>query len=92
MIATLFAGVRRLSLRVTGRAPNRKYRKHKQDRDAHAITSDAALLDLLRLFIGKCLETTIGIFPTDRLHERVHVACGLGAEVHVIGMLIHIER
>src|ERR1700730_16777049 len=51
------------------------------------LTSDAALLALLCLFIGKCLETTIGVLPADRLHERVHVACGLGAEVHVIGML-----
>src|SRR6516165_9467985 len=34
----------------------------------------------------------IGIFPADRLHEGVDVACGFGAEVDVVGMLVHIER
>src|SRR5216683_1600982 len=33
-----------------------------------------------------------GIVPVDRFHERIDVATRLGAIVHVIGMLVHVER
>src|SRR5713101_620306 len=33
-----------------------------------------------------------GIVPVDRFHERIDVAARLGAIVHVIGMLVHVER
>src|SRR5262245_35602636 len=37
-------------------------------------------------------EKLIRIGPTNRAHESIGVARRLGAEVHVIGMLVHIER
>jgi hypothetical protein len=34
---------------------------------------------------------TLGILPADHLHKAIDVARGLGAEIHVIGVLVHIE-
>src|SRR5215469_16325575 len=31
------------------------------------------------------------VLPADNLHVRVDVSCGLGTEVHVICVLVHIE-
>jgi hypothetical protein len=34
----------------------------------------------------------LGVLPVDRFHKSVDVGCGLGAEIDVIGVLVHIER
>src|SRR5262245_66163870 len=37
-------------------------------------------------------EQSLHIVPANDVHECVDVARGLGTEVHLIGMLVHIER
>src|SRR5437867_6141907 len=37
------------------------------------------------------VEEPIGVVPADSTHERVDVAGRFGAEVHVVGVFIHIE-
>src|SRR5260221_1736754 len=39
-----------------------------------------------------CVEAAPDVRPVDRVHERVHIGRRLSAVVHVIGMLVHIER
>src|SRR5258708_5954425 len=42
--------------------------------------------------LGKTLEQRLGVAPADALHEGVDVGGGPRAVVHLIGVLIHIER
>src|SRR4051812_545677 len=37
------------------------------------------------------IEQAIDVRPTDRLHEGVDISGRLGAEIHVVGMLVHVE-
>jgi hypothetical protein len=37
-------------------------------------------------------ETFVRIVPAERPDECIHVTTGLGTEVDMIGMLVHIER
>src|SRR5215469_13615778 len=37
-------------------------------------------------------EQLVGVRPAHGIHEHVHVAAGLGTEIHMVGMLVHIER
>src|SRR6266446_3266932 len=46
----------------------------------------------LPLPTAKTFVEGVGIRPADRLHEGVNVFAGLGAVIHVIGVLVHIER
>src|SRR6185437_3043387 len=41
---------------------------------------------------SKLFEHAVRAAPLDRIHERVDVSASLGAEVDVIGVLVHIER
>src|SRR6187455_602279 len=43
-------------------------------------------------FALQFVEEVAGVSPTDRLHECFDVASGLGAEVDMIGVLVHVER
>src|SRR5258708_40067590 len=38
------------------------------------------------------LVETIRVRPADRLHEGIDIVAGLGAVIHVIGVLVHIEN
>src|SRR5262249_60736126 len=37
-------------------------------------------------------EQSLYVAPANDVHEGIDIACRLGAEVHVIGVLVHIER
>ena len=37
-------------------------------------------------------QNVVRIAPTNGVHEDIDVVCRLGAEIHVIGVLVHIER
>src|SRR5262245_29987355 len=37
-------------------------------------------------------EQSLDVAPANDVHEGIDIACRLGAEVHVIGVLVHIER
>src|SRR6516165_10175545 len=43
-------------------------------------------------FISQLNVQAFRIVPANRLHKDIHVARSLGAEVHVIRVLVHIER
>jgi hypothetical protein len=47
---------------------------------------------LCRPVFRKFAEQSVTVVPADRPHECINVSCGLGAEVDVIRVFIHVER
>src|SRR5262245_13097022 len=88
LLTTLFATVRLLCLCSVKSAKNDQY----QCCDAHFIALLFASAGPLRPLMSNFTVQMIGIPPPDGVHKRIDVTGGLGAEIHVIGMLVHIER
>ena len=94
IVGTLLAAVR-LSCPCTWRgAPNEGNHQERYDQYTHAYLPLFALSDHL---CDACSQTklcvqTVCVRPTDRSHKSIDVARGLGAEIHVIRMFVHVER
>jgi hypothetical protein len=62
------------------------------------IVSDAKIRMLLSSPLSFCatvaqrFEMTLGVLPVDHSHKAINVPRGFGVEVHLIGVLVHIER
>src|SRR5579863_6884143 len=56
------------------------------------INTASAMRRMASCLAARALKNLAGIFPMDRFHEGIHIGRGLRAIVHVIGMLVHIER
>jgi hypothetical protein len=37
-------------------------------------------------------EMPLGVLPADYLHEAIYIPRSFGAEIHVVGVLVHVER
>ncbi len=92
LLATLFAAVR--LLRLCGGKSDANCRNDQQH-----CSDDAQFIDLLfdlyrplRALTSNFNVQMIGISPADGVHKCIDVTGRFSAEVHVIGMLVHIER
>jgi hypothetical protein len=89
VVATVLAFIRRRGLnRLTG-AANAKQNEKNGGEGAHDGPRPRARPSSLFRYFG---EQSIDILPAHGVHESLDIGAGLGAEIDVIGVLVHVER
>ena len=88
MLATLFAAVSLLCARQTRHATANKDEDHKGREDTHVIASVVSFC----VAVAQRFEMALGVLPADHSHKAINVTRGFGAEIHVVGVFVHIER
>ena len=92
LVTALLATVRLLRLRSIESAASHRNNQQPYCDDAHFIAFLFVSIRHLRAPRSKLAVQMIDISPADGVHKSVDVTGRLGSKVHLIGMLIHIER
>ena len=92
LVATLFATIRLLRLCSIESAASHRNNQQPYCDDAHFIALLFVSIRHLRALGSKLAVQVIDISPPDGVHKGIDVTGRLGAKVHLIGMLVHIER